>query len=206
METQRFVWTGQALASALLALSVAAGCSREPPDLREVRLAAQRYVNALASKDLPEIRARSTCVVSPQSIRGGNVLRIGDLRRITLATLDSLSTAAADAHRVADSLWTHGGNQDHDALFAQARRAGRVHIVYRNAIRASTLSDPDSFHDSRTPVESRSIRVRIRYAGPVVGPEPVDREVMLRLLRVPAGKWIAFSLYTVEDDPKPDGV
>ena len=48
--------------------------------------------------------------------------------------------------------------------------------------------------------------MRIRYAGSVIGPKPVDREMILRLLKAPSGKWIAFSLYTAEDDPRPDGV
>ena len=48
--------------------------------------------------------------------------------------------------------------------------------------------------------------MRVRYAGPIIGPRPVDREMILRLLKAPQGKWIAFSLYTPEDDPKPDGV
>jgi hypothetical protein len=53
-------------------------------------------------------------------------------------------------------------------------------------------------------LEVRSVRARFRYAGPVIGPKPVDREETIHLLRVPGGKWIVFSVYLREEDPLPD--
>jgi hypothetical protein len=192
--------------SLVAALLLASGCARESPEIREVRLAAERYLAALARKDFDEIRDRATCLVPVQAIRGGHVLRIDAPRRVTLATLDSLLSSSAEAHNRADSLWVQAKEGDREALFQASRRVGRLHITYRNAIRAAALSQPDSLHGSATLLDARPLRVRIRYAGALVGPKPVDRELILRLIRAPEGKWIAFSLYTVEDDPRPDGV
>jgi hypothetical protein len=189
-----------------LTISLAPGCAREPQETREVRLVAERYLAALARKDFDEIRLRATCLVAAQAIQGGHVLRIDAPHRVTLGVLDSMVVSSARAHRHADSLWVRAENGDREQLFQSSRRAGRLHITYRNAVRAAALSRPDSLHDSSTLMDTRSLRVRVRYAGVLVGPKPVDREMILRLLRAPAGKWIAFSLYTLEDDPRPDGV
>lgn len=195
-----------ALGAASLALIVAFGCAREPQETREVRFAAERYVRALARKDFDDIRRRATCLVPMQAVQGGNVLRIDPSKRLSLGTLDSLVTVSASEHRQADSLWIHSEGGDREALFDASRRAGRLHITYRNAARAVAASRPDSLHGSDTQLETRAVRMRVRYAGELIGPKPVDREMVLRLLRAPSGAWIAFSLYTVEDDPRPEGV
>ena len=195
--------------AALLGAALAAlpgGCAREHHETREVRLEAERYLAALARKDFDAIRDRATCLVAVQAIQGGHVLKIDDPHHTTLATLDSMVRFSAAAHRRADSLWVSAQGGDREALFQESRRAGRAHITYRNAVRAVTASRPDLLHASATPLETRVLRVRLRYSGPLVGPKPVDREMILRMLRAPAGKWIAFSLYTVEDDPRPDAV
>lgn len=198
------------VASALTCLTLAAvlgpGCAREPEATREIRLSAERYLDALARKDIHEIRNRATCLVAMQSIQGGNVLRIDPARGTLTGALDSLAAASSKLHRTNDSLWIHAGEGNREALFQASRRAGRLEITYRNALRAVTASRPDSLAGSKTPVETCAVRVRVRYAGELVGPKPVDREMILRMLRAPAGAWIAFSLYNVEDDPKPDGV
>ena len=190
----------------LLAVLVISGCAREPEEVREVRLAANRYVSALAGKDLAEIRNRATCVVAVQSVQGGNVLRIGPGRRLSVAALDSLASAASVAHEKAESVWVHAGSADREARFQEVRRTGRLEVTYRNAARAVALSSSNSLLTSAAQLETRMLRVRIRYAGSVIGPKPVDKEMVLRLLKAPSGKWIAFSLYTAEDDPRPDGV
>lgn len=163
-------------------------------------------MTALAKKDFDEIRARASCLVAVQSIEGGNVLRIGPPRFIQLSTLDSLATTSATGHRRADSLWMAGVGGERDALLGVSRRAGRLHITYRNAARAVAASSPEAVSGSSVSLETRAVRMRVRYAGPLVGPKPVDREMVLRLLRAPHGKWIAFSFYTADDDPQPDGV
>jgi hypothetical protein len=162
-------------------------------------------MTALAGKDLAEIRNRATCVVAVQSVQGGNVLRIGQLRRLSVGSLDSLARAASLAHERAESLWVQAGG-DREARFQEMRRTGRLEVTYRNAARAIAVSTSNALTSSSTPLETRALRMRVRYAGPIIGPKPVDREMILRLLKAPQGKWIAFSLYTTEDDPKPDGV
>jgi hypothetical protein len=194
------------LALAAAGCVLLAGCARESPEHREVRLTAQRYLNALAHKDLEQIRERSTCVVAMQFIRGGNVLRIGPSKRVRLGALDSLSQAASDSDRAANLMWMRGKEGEREALFQTMRRAGLADVIYRNAIRAVHASNPDTLCGSDCWVETCALHMRIRYVGSPVGPERVDKEHVLRLLRAPGGKWIAFSLYTVEDDPRPAGV
>jgi len=192
-----------ALAAALLLLG---GCAREAPDRREARLAAERYLAALADKDVAALARRATCVVPTASIRGGHILRMETPNRLTNASLDSLAQTAEQAHRAADSLWSRASESNADSLHQLASRWRRVHMIYRNAIRAATLSHPDTMLSGDAPLETREIRVRIRFGGPLVGPKPIDREEILRMLRAPAGTWIAFSLFLPVDDPMPDGV
>lgn len=196
------------IAASLLAAAVAllAGCAREAPDVHEVRLAAERFVDALAHKDLQQIRARSTCVVSYQSLKGGNILQIGDAHHVTVGAIDSLVHAAGEAHRGADSAWVVAPDSIRDQLSNQAMRIGKLHFVYRSAIRALALSRPDSLLGSNAVLDTRTVRMRVRYAGENVGPKAVDKEVLLRLIRAPGGQWIAFSFYSKEDDPRPERV
>lgn len=191
---------------ALAALALAAGCAREDQDAKSARLAAQRYLNVLARKDLQEIRRRSTCVVTMQSLLGGNVLRVEPAKSLTLGALDSLEAASRVMQAEADSLWLRATEATRDSLAARRTRAGRLHVTYRNAIRAVALSLPDTLQSSSAPLATRTVRVRVRYGGPLVGPKPVDREQILRLIRAPGGDWIAFSLYLPENDPRPGGV
>lgn len=196
-------------AAALAAAAVAAllaGCSRESPEVHEVRLAAERYVDALARKDLEQIRSRSTCVVAYQSLRGGNVLQIGDSRRVTIGALDSLVHAAGQEHRIVDSVWVTAPDSIRDRLSHAALVVSKLHFVYRSALRAVTLSRPDTLLGSNGVLETRTVRMRVRYAGEAVGPRPIDKEILLRLIRVPSGRWIAFSFYSKEDDPRPERV
>lgn len=191
---------------AALALGLLAGCTRESPDIHEVRLAAKRYMDALGRKDEADLRQRSTCIVAMQWIQGGNVLQIGPVQRLTVGDLDSLIMSASRSHQAADSVWMRGSDAEREKLFQASKRTGALEVVYRNALRAAHVSDPTSLLGSPTILETRSIRMRVRYAGEPVGPGPADREEVLRLLRVPAGKWIVYSLYTKEDDPLPDRV
>jgi len=194
------------VAGAALTLGILAGCTRESPDIHEVHLAAQRYMDALGRKDEADLRQRSTCIVAMQWIQGGNVLQIGPVQRLTVGDLDSLIMTASRSHQAADSVWMRGSDTERDKLFQASKRSGALEVVYRNALRAAHVSDPGSLLGSPTILETRSIRMRVRYAGEPVGPGPADREEILRILRVPAGKWIVYSLYTKEDDPLPDRV
>jgi len=174
--------------------------------VREARLAAERYVDALARKDLQQIRARSTCAASYQSLKGGNVLQVGDVHHVTVATIDSLARAAGEAHRSADSVMVVAPDSLRDQLVKRAMMLSKLHFVYRSAIRAIALSRPDSLVGSNAVLDTRTLRMRVRYAGEAVGPRAIDKEVLLRLIRAPGGQWIAFSFYSKEDDPRPERV
>ena len=208
MATRRIGWPGAARAAAVSALLLAAvgGCSRETPDVKEARLAAQRYMNAIARKDVEEMRARSTCAVSYQWIRGGNVLQIGEPRRVTVGSLDSLRSAAGVRHRSADSAFVVADAARTEAAHQEALAIARLHTLYHSAIRALEKSNPDTLLGPSSTVETRAIRMRVRYSGSPVGRKPADTEQVLRMVRAPAGKWIAFSFFSADEDPRPDGV
>ena len=198
--------SSRAAAGLALLVAIGAGCSREAPEVKEVRLAAQRYMNALARKDLEEMRARSTCAVSYQYVRGGNVLRIGELRQTTVRALDSLRSAAAVRHRSADSAFVVADASRTEEAHQHALAVARLQTMYHNAIRALEKSNADTLLGSDAVVETRALRMRVRYSGTPVGKKPADTEQVLRMVRAPAGKWIAFSFFTADEDPRPDGV
>ena len=195
-----------ALLAFVTAALVTAGCSRESQDVKEARLAAQRYMRALERKDLEDIRARSTCAVSYQWIRGGSVLQVGDARQLTMGALDSLRQVAARIHRSADSAFVVADASKTDAAHQEALAMARLHTLYHNAIRALEKSNPDTLLGSGAAVETRTVRMRVRYSGAPVGKKPADAEQVLRMIRAPAGKWIAFSFFSADEDPRPDGV
>jgi hypothetical protein len=191
---------------AVAATFLAGGCSREAQDVKEARLAAQRYMRALERKDLEDIRARSTCAVSYQWIRAGSVLRVGDSRKLTIGALDSLQAIAARVHRSADSAFVVADAKRTEAAHQEALAKARLHTLYHNAIRAVEKSNPDTLLGSGAAVETRTVRMRVRYAGAPVGKKPADTEHILRMIRAPSGKWIAFSFFSAVEDPRPDGV
>jgi hypothetical protein len=190
------------LATALIAL--AAGCSREAPDVRAVRKFTNDYIAALIRHDVKEVADRSTCLVSANSLVGGRVLSIQPPRRVRMGAIDSLARAEALAKRTADSLWTRASDATTDSLRHIARVISYRTLLYRNAARAVTLSAPGKVVASDSTLETRAVRARFRYEGPVVGPRPVDREEILRLLRAPGGTWVVFSVFLLEEDPAPE--
>ncbi len=190
------------LAFALAGLLLA-GCAREAPDVQAVRKASERYLRALARKELEVLRTTSTCVVSMNTVAGGRVLSIGPAEPGRMAGLDSILAAAETDQRRADSLWYRASPANADSLYRWRRRLGLRYVVCRNAQRAIQLSLPDSAVTGATPIETRRVMVRVRYAGALIGPRPVDREEVLRLLKAGAGRWIAYSLYLTRDDPMP---
>ena len=198
-------------ASALLALApflvlgvLLGGCAREAPEVREVRKTTQDYLRALSRRDLKEIAERSTCLASTNSLVGGRVLEIEPVRQVRMGALDSLIGASARIQRSADSSWARANDWNADSLFRWARVLSNRAAVYRNAVRAVPVSLPGALVGADSTLETRVVRARIRYAGPVVGPRPVDKEEILRLLRVRGGKWFVFSKYLVADDPRPE--
>lgn len=192
------------LVVAAVLVAIAVGCARESPEAREVRGAAQRYLAALARHDVKEIGARSTCLTSTTSLVGGRVLAVGPPREIRMATLDSLAKVTMLRQRTADSAWSKADESHADSLFQSARLLSHRASVFRNAARAAQASAPGLALSRGTPLQTRTLRVRIRYAGPLIGPGPVDREETMRLLKVAGGTWIVFSLYLATDDPEPE--
>src|SRR4051812_12410787 len=196
--------SGTALAGiAILALAMSR-CAREAPDVREGRKSTQDYLRALQHKDLKQIAHRSTCLVATNSLVGGRILRIDPSRWARMGDLDSLVRASMTSQRVADSVWAYAKDATADSLFRLARVISNAASVYRNAVRAVPLSRPGALLSPDSTLEVRSVRARFRYAGPVIGPRPVDREETVHLLRAPGGRWIVFSVFLVEEDPLPD--
>ena len=193
----------RALAAIAALVLLLAGCARESPDVQAVRKASDRYLQALGRNDVGTLRTAATCVVSMNTVSGGKVLSIGPGERARVRALDSLLSVAETARRRADSLWSHASDATADSLHQQLRYLARRYVVYRNAQRAAQASLPESLVTGTTPIELRRVLVRVRFAGELIGPKPVDREEVLRLLRAASGRWIMYSLFLTPDDPIP---
>jgi len=183
-------------------LALFAGCAREAPEAREVREATKSYLAALAHRDIKTIQEISTCVASATSVGGGRVLAIDSVRMVRVGAIDSLARAATLEQRSADSAWSRASDAAADSLQRRARLLSLRASTYRNAWRATIASSPTAIPASSALVETRLVRARVRYAGPSVGPNPVDKEEWVRLLRVPGGKWIIYSFALPADDPR----
>jgi len=197
--------TGFLLAGSL-ALVFGAGCGPESQDIRGARLATERYMDALARNEIASLRAKSTCMIPSESVVGGVVLRVEKPRITSLATLDSLAKSAAVTHRMLDSLWTIVPEATTDSLFLRSRLFARRHVLYRNALRAASLSLDGETPPDDAVIRTCRVRARIRYDGPFVGPKPIDRQHVIRLLAAPGGRWIVFSVHLREDDPRPEPI
>ena len=138
-------------------------------------------MNALVRKDVEEMRSRSTCAVSYQWVGGGSILQIGEPRRLTLGGLDSLRNLAAMTHRSADSAFVVADASRTEAAHQVALAKSRLHSLYHNAIRALAKSHPDTLLGSDAPLETRTVRMRVRYTGAPVGKKPSDTEQLLRM-------------------------
>lgn len=169
-----------------------------------MRRATKDYLRALQRRDMKEIAERSTCLVSTNSIVGGRVQSIGESRWMRMGDLDSLVVAGMRSQRAAESTWAYANESNADSLFTLARVLSDRASIYRNAARAVPLSRPGATVARDSLLEIRPVRARFRYAGPVIGPRPVDREQILRLVRAPGGKWIVFMVYLRDEDPLPE--
>jgi hypothetical protein len=109
-------------------------------------------------------------------------------------------------HRSADSAFVVADASRTDAAHQEALAVARLHTMYHNAIRALGKSNPDTLLGSAAMIETRALHMRVRYSGGPVGKKPADTEQVLRMIRAPAGKWIAFSFFSENEDPRPDGV
>jgi hypothetical protein len=127
------------------------------------------------------------------------VLRVESPRVVPPAALDSLAAAAA-AEAGDDSIAFAGATEvDADSLWLRQDAARRRAELYRDALAAASRSA--GRHGANNLLRACRVHVRIRWGGPLVGPQPVDREHILRLLAIPGGPWIVFSLLPRDRDP-----
>ncbi len=130
------------------------------------------------------------------------MLRLGALRRISIGVLDSLATSAGAERRACEEAWTLATEENADSLWLRRRALERREAIYRNAVTAARRSGGRG-----TPtVDVCRARVRIRWGGPLVGPEPVDREHVVRVLAAPGGRWVVFSSFLRQDDPSAEPI
>jgi hypothetical protein len=120
------------------------------------------------------------------------------LESVSVRTLDSLAAAAGDEARRASVELAAAGEENADSLWLRADAACRRARMFGDAVRAVGMSRTGGV-DSVLRV--CRIRVRVRWGGRLVGPEPVDREHVLRALAAAGGRWIVFSLLPRDRDP-----
>ncbi|HLQ67277.1 MAG TPA: hypothetical protein VK123_08615 [Candidatus Limnocylindrales bacterium] len=197
-----------ALPLALVLYSHTSGCSIETDDARAARRAAERYLAALTAHDAAALHAGGTYAGAVQSVRGATILRLGRVHSISRSALDSLAAGSRDDEKRAETDCSRAVEWDADSLFlrldAMKRRAG----LYRSASRAaerSRMGAPGARAavaetGAAATLRACAVRVRIRWGGPLVGPEAVDREHVLREVAAPGGPWVVFSLEQREDD------
>ncbi|MGE5179961.1 MAG: hypothetical protein ACM3PF_12810 [Bacteroidota bacterium] len=126
------------------------------------------------------------------------MLRVEALRLVPAATLDSLAEAAR-VEAIADSAgFARATELDADSLWLRMDAARRRAELYRDALAAAVRSVG---RRTASLVRTCRVHVRIRWGGPLVGPQPVDREHILRLLAAPGGPWVVFSLLPRDRDP-----
>jgi hypothetical protein len=174
----------------------APGCSHQ--SRRDPRSAIDTYLEALASHDGHTLHLLTTCDLSNADILGGNVLGLGPVQRISVRTLDSLESEAASDLRDGEAARKGATEETVDSLWQEARALERRETLYSNAHDAVQRAAPGQDVDS---VDVCKARVRIRWGGPRVGPEPVDREHVVRLLAARGCRWIVFSAFLRQDDP-----
>jgi hypothetical protein len=185
------------VALAAIAFLALPGCSDRTQSAHAARTAVDRYLLALASHDSQALHNLAIGSFSDAAVLGGDVLRLGVVRRISVHTLDSLATVAASELRECGDAWTQASEENADSLWLRRRALFLRLTLYANALDAARRS-------ANTPAESVDVcrvRVRIRWGGPLVGPEPVDREHVVRVLAAPGGRWIVFSTFLRQDDP-----
>lgn len=182
---------------AAIVLAFSSGCSHLLPEARAARRTIDHYLTALAAHDAHALDDLTTCALSEAAVLGGTVLRLGAVRRIPVDALDSLATSAGAELRACEEAWARATEENADSLWLRRRALERRETLYRNALAAARRSGGIA----TTTVDVCRARVRIRWGGPLVGPEPVDREHVVRVLAAPGGRWIVFSSFLRQDDP-----
>lgn len=166
-------------------------------DARDARRAAERWLAALEAGDSAVAHAGASCRAPGPAFRGATILRVDPPAWLSRRTLDSTATAVEEEARQAAADLRGAGEETADSLWLRSDAASRRAELCRNALRAAAMSGGG--RDSTLRV--CRIRVRIRWGGPLVGPEAVDREHVLRALAVPGGTWVVHSILPRDRDP-----
>ncbi len=172
---------------------------------RAAHRAAERYLAALTTHDDAALRVFATFSIRAGSVRGATLIRAGRIHSISRRSLDSLTADAVDDERRADADWSRAMESDADSLWLRLDAARRLSAICRSASLAAEHSAvsggaASAAPDSEATLRLCAMRIRIRWGGPLVGPQPVDREHVLRALAASGGRWIVFSLEQREDD------
>jgi len=166
--------------------------------VRAARHAAERYLATLAAHDWAAARSLASCHVGGPEFRGATLLRIGVSQSMSTRTLDSLAGAARDEERRAAVELAAADEETADSLGLRADAAARRSRMLGDAVRAAAMSRAGR---ADSVLRVCRVRVRVRWGGPLVGPEPVDREHLLRAVAAGGGPWIVFSMVARDRDP-----
>lgn len=198
------------LAAGLLALALA-GCRPDDPAVRDARLAVRHFVVALRAQNEAQLRSLATCVVEDAGVQDARLRRFESLHSIHLASLDSLAILYGQAQWIADSLYTAApdSTSDLEKRFERTREWARRAAMARAALRAadqSMAAAPTPKATSVVPnpaLQTIRAHLLVRYAGTAVGPAPIERDVVVRLLRAPGGPWVVYGFDLASDAPGP---
>jgi hypothetical protein len=181
--------------------------------VRTARSKVQEFADALRACDDSRLRALATCVITTAGIRDARLRYLEPPRSIAPAALDSLSALYAEGHRIADSLYTAAPDSaaDLESRFARARSLALRAATTRAALRAAAQSSssatipPAASAKAGSAPGLRAIRAHlmVRFAGDAVGPDPIDRDMIVRMLRAPGGPWVVFACDLASDAPGP---
>jgi hypothetical protein len=190
-------------------LGAAPGCRPDPPDVRTAKTTLAEFVHELRAHDDAALRARTTCLIPTEAIRDARVRSLEPPRSVAVGSLDSLDARYAHAHRAADSLYALTPDTDpaveerFQVVREWGRRAATVRAARRAATRSAESGDGPTRTAPQTPLVSIRAHVVVHYAGPAVGPDRIERDVEVRLLRAPAGRWVVYAFDLASDPPGP---
>jgi len=193
------------LSLGLLAGLIAGGCAPDPPDVREARSTVKEFSSALRRHDGDRLRDMAACIVSTDGIRDARFRHLEPLRTIRAGALDSLLALYTEAHRLADSVYAAAPDSaaDLEARFERARSLSRRAAATRAARRAAEESRRDAEPDGGVELRTARAHVLVRFAGEAVGPAPIDRDTIVRLVRAPGGAWVVYAFDLASDAPGP---
>ncbi|HET9950631.1 MAG TPA: hypothetical protein VFS09_02430 [Candidatus Eisenbacteria bacterium] len=200
---------GRALALGVALLVGLAGCRPEPAEVREARPLLRDFATALRSRDEVRLRDLATCVVETAGVLDARLRYLEPLGDVRRAALDSLATLYRDAQRIADSLYTAAPDSaaDLESRFDRtrslARRAAATRAAVHAAERSGSASSVASRDAGRETLRTLRAHLLVRYGGESVGPTPIERDTIVRMIRAPGGGWVIYAFDLASDAPGP---